>query len=102
MLEEYLTAAGIADDPKGALFRTARGRSQVLQPTRLLRSNAWDIVQRRAKNAGIQAKITNHTFRATGITAYLKSDGKLEHAQAMAAHSSTHTTQLYDRRSARR
>ncbi|MEM7503798.1 MAG: tyrosine-type recombinase/integrase [Pseudomonadota bacterium] len=97
-LEEYLAAAGIVDDPKGPLFRTARGRSQVLQPNRLLRSNAWDIVQRRARQAGIQTNITNHTFRATGITAYLKNGGKLEHAQAMAAHSSTRTTQLYDRR----
>ena len=97
-LEEYLAAAGIEDDAKGALFRTARGRSQVLQPTRLLRANAWDIVQRRAKRAGLQTKINNHTFRATGITAYLKNGGKLEHAQTMAAHSSTRTTQLYDRR----
>ena len=97
-LEEYLTAAGIADDPKGALFRTARGRSQKLQVTRLRRDNALNIVQRRALAAGLLTKITNHTFRATGITAYLKNGGKLEHAQTMAAHSSTRTTQLYDRR----
>jgi hypothetical protein len=37
---------------------------------------------------------------ATGITDYLKSDGTLEHAQSMAAHSSPRTTKLYDRRSA--
>ncbi len=43
--------------------------------------------------------VTNHTFRATGITAYLKNGGTLEHAKAMAAHASTRTTQLYDRRS---
>ena len=40
----------------------------------------------------------NHTFRATGITAYLKSGGTLENAAAMANHASTRTTQLYDRR----
>ena len=57
------------------------------------------MVQRRAKSAGIATHISNHTFRATGITAYLKNGGKLEHAQSMAAHSSTRTTQLYDRRS---
>jgi len=28
----------------------------------------------------------NHTFRATGITAYLSNGGALEHAQEMAAH----------------
>ncbi|MGO9391983.1 hypothetical protein [Rhodoblastus sp.] len=33
----------------------------------------------------------------TGITAYLKNGGTLEKAAAMANHSSTRTTQLYDR-----
>ena len=51
------------------------------------------------RQAGIATRISNHTFRATGITAYLNNDGKLEHARQMAAHASTRTTQLYDRRS---
>ena len=38
------------------------------------------------------------SFRATGITAYLKNGGTLEKAAAMANHASTRTTQLYDRR----
>jgi integrase/recombinase XerD len=38
-----------------------------------------------------------HTFRATGITAYLNAGGTLEKAQAMAAHESPRTTKLYDR-----
>jgi integrase len=38
-----------------------------------------------------------HTFRATGITAYLANGGALEHAQEMAAHESPRTTKLYDR-----
>ena len=29
------------------------------------------MIQRRAKAVGIQTRIGNHTFRATGITAYL-------------------------------
>ena len=40
----------------------------------------------------------NHTFRATGVTAYLKNGGTLENAALMANHASTRTTQLYDRR----
>jgi len=40
-----------------------------------------------------------HSFRATGITVYLKNGGLLEHAQQMAAHESARTTKLYDRRS---
>jgi hypothetical protein len=35
--------------------------------------------------AGIMAPVGNHSFRATGITAYLANGGTLEHAQAMAA-----------------
>ena len=49
--------------------------------------------------AGIATKLGNHSFRATGITAYLKKGGgTLEKAAAMANHASTRTTQLYDRR----
>lgn len=43
----------------------------------------------------------NHSFRATGITAYLKNGGTLAKAAAMANHASTHTTQLYDRAAGR-
>ncbi len=57
------------------------------------------MIQRRALGAGIETKIGNHTFRATGITAYLKNGGTLERAALMANHASTRTTQLYDRRS---
>jgi len=52
----------------------------------------------RAAAAGTATKLGNHSFRATGITAYLKNGGTLEKAAAMANHASTRTTQLYDRR----
>ena len=55
------------------------------------------MIRRRAAAAGIHAPIGNHTFRATGITAYLDNGGVLEHAQSMAAHESPRTTKLYDR-----
>ena len=56
----------------------------------MVRSRAWD--------AGIKTKIGNYTYRATGITAYLRSGSKLEIAQQIAAHESLRTTGLYDRR----
>ena len=56
------------------------------------------MIGRRAAGAGIATKLGNHSFRATGITAYLKNGGTLEKAAAMANHASTRTTQLYDRR----
>jgi integrase len=57
------------------------------------------MIRRRAKAADIETEIGCHTFRATGITAYLKNGGKLEIAQQMANHESARTTGLYDRRS---
>jgi integrase len=57
------------------------------------------MIRRRARQAGIKTPIGNHTFRATGITAYLKNEGSLEKAAHRANHASTRTTQLYDRRS---
>jgi site-specific recombinase XerD len=97
-LHEYLDNTGIASDSKGPLFRTiARGTGQ-LSATPLPQANAYAMVRRRALAAGIDTQIGNHTFRATGITTYLKNGGSLENAAAMANHASTRTTQLYDRR----
>ena len=67
--------------------------------TVLPQANAYAMIRRRAAAAaGIATKLGNHSFRATGITAYLKNGGALEKAAAMATHASTRTTQLYDRR----
>ncbi len=85
-LHAYVEAAGI-------------GRTGRLSERGLLERNALDLVQRRAKDAGITQKICNHTFRATGITAYMENGGTLEKAQVIAAHESPRTTKLYDRTS---
>ena len=53
---------------------------------------------RRAEGAGLDAHICNHSCRDTGIITYLENGGTLENAAHMAAHASTRTTQLYDRR----
>jgi site-specific recombinase XerD len=98
-LHAYLEGTGIDSDAKGPLFRTiGRGTGQ-LSATVLPQANAHAMVRRRALVAGLKTLIGNHTFRATGITAYLKNGGTLENAAAMANHASTRTTQLYDRRS---
>ena len=97
-LEEYIAAADIGKERKGPLFRSARGRSGELTENPLLQSDVWRMIRRRAAQAGIETEIGCHTFRATGITAYLKNGGRLEIAQQMAAHESARTTGLYDRR----
>jgi site-specific recombinase XerD len=97
-LQAYLNGTGIAEDAKGPLFRTIGRGTGKLTRTPLPQANAYAMIQRRAVTAGIGKKIGNHTFRATGITAYLKNGGTLENAAVMANHASTRTTQLYDRR----
>ncbi len=97
-LHAYIDGCGLGDDRKGPLFRTiARGTGK-LSATPLPQANAFQMVRRRAAAAGIGTAIGNHSFRATGITAYLRNGGTLEKAAAMANHASTRTTQLYDRR----
>jgi integrase/recombinase XerD len=96
-LQDYIEAARIADDRGGALFRTTVRRTGVLTDRAMTHSDAWRMLQRRARAAGIPTAVCNHTFRATGITAYLDNGGSLENAQAMAAHESPRTTKLYDR-----
>lgn len=98
-LDAYLNAAGIAGAAKTPLFRSADRRSGRLTIQRLDRRNALEMVKRRATLAGLPAKTCCHSFRATGITAYLGNKGTLEKAQAIAAHESPRTTKLYDRTS---
>lgn len=98
-LDAYLEAAGIVSDAKSPLFRTAAGRSGELTANGLSRQDALRMVKRRARAAGLSDRICCHTFRATGITAYLENGGTIEKAQAIAAHESPRTTKLYDRTS---
>ena len=96
-LDEYLAKAGIREAGRSALFPSAVGKTGELGREPMHRVDAYRMIRRRAADAGIKIKIGCHTFRATGITAYLEAGGTLENAQAMAAHDSPRTTKLYDR-----
>ncbi|SRR5579885_564636 len=98
-LDEYIEAAGISEEKNRPLFRTTRGRSRELTARAMSRFDAFKMIRRRAEDAGISSEIACHTFRATGITEYLRNGGTIEHAQAIAAHESPRTTKLYDRTS---
>ena len=97
-LHAYSDGAGLERDPRALLFQTYSRATGQLTGNPLPQANAWAMVNRRRLRAGIGTKIGNHTFRATGVTAYLKNGGTLEKAAQMANHASTRTTQLYDRR----
>lgn len=93
---EYLAGAGIGEDAKGPLFRTFDRRRQ-LTDNRMHANDALRMVKRHARHAGLSDRLSCHTWRATGITAYLLNGGTIEKAAAIAAHESTRTTQLYNR-----
>ena len=96
-LDAYISAAGVREESKSPLFRSAAGRTGELTDKPMNRVDAYRMIQRRADDAKLRIRIGCHTFRATGITAYLEAGGTLENAQAMAAHESPRTTKLYDR-----
>ena len=97
-LDAYMAAAGIAGQRGTPLFRSLDRRRQ-LTDRRLHRIDVLAMIKRRTRRAGLSSDICCHTFRATGITAYLMNGGTLEHAQQIAAHESPRTTKLYDRTS---
>jgi site-specific recombinase XerD len=97
-LDAYLQATGIADEPKSPLFRSV-DKHRKITPNPMARTDVLRMIKRRALEAGLPSSTCCHTFRATGITAYLENGGTIENAQAIAAHESPRTTKLYDRTS---
>jgi integrase len=95
-LDEYLDAAGIADDSDGPMFHTV-DRARKLTSRAMTRNDVLRMIKRRATAAGLPPTTCCHTFRATGITAYLSNGGSIEYAQKIAGHESPRTTKLYDR-----
>ena len=94
-LDAYLDAAGIAAEKDSPLWRSMP-RAGGMGARRMSRVDVFRMIKRRVKTVGL-GEANCHTFRATGITAYLLNGGTLERAQAIAAHESPRTTKLYDR-----
>jgi integrase/recombinase XerD len=95
-LDAYLDGAAIRDEKKSPLFRSV-DKQKKINANPLTRTDVLRMVKRRALDAGLPSSTCCHTFRATGITAYLENGGTIENAQAIAAHESPRTTKLYDR-----
>ena len=95
-LDAYLDAAGIGNQKGTPLWRSMN-RERTFSENRMSRVDVFRMIKRRVRQAELGASANCHTFRATGITAYLLNGGSIENAQAIAAHESTRTTKLYDR-----
>jgi integrase/recombinase XerD len=98
-------AAVLWQDKKGPLFRTIDKqllekrdeKQRQLTHRGMARNDVLRMLKRRALEAGLPPPTCCHTFRATGITAYLENGGSIENTQAIAAHESPRTTKLYER-----
>lgn len=97
-LDQYIQEASLREAKGTPLFRTTIGRTRKLTERGLQRQEAWAMIKRRAIRAGVNTDACNHTFRASGITNYLRHGGSRDNAQKIAAHEDSRTTALYDRR----
>ena len=94
-LDAYIEAAGLMKDRKGPLFRSAIGKTGQLSDRPMLRGDVWRMVRRRASDAGLEAAIGCHPFRATGTASRMS--GVSRRRCARAGHSNAKTTGPYDR-----
>lgn len=89
--------------PRTPLFRSVdrslgEDGERQLTRRRLKASNVLKMVKQRCAAVGIDpVLVCNHSFRASGITAYMAGGGSIETAAEIAGHASTETTKLYDR-----
>jgi integrase/recombinase XerD len=97
-LDAYIHAAGIVNE-KGAPLWRRMTKERGFGAAWMSRIDVFRMIKRRCRHAELGAAANCHTFRATGITAYLLNGGTIENAQAIAAHESPRTTKLYDRTS---
>jgi integrase/recombinase XerD len=97
-LDSYVKAVGPIAVKGAPLFRTI-DRQGAPTHRAMTRADALRMIKRRVRAIGLPRNTCCHTFRATGITAYLENGGTIENAQAIAAHESPRTTKLYDRTS---
>ena len=93
-LDAYVEAGGL-EGRRRLSSRPWTRRGRRLTGRALDRRLVLAMIKRRAAAAGLPPQTCCHTFRATGITAYLSNSGTLGHAQQIAA--SPKTTKLYDR-----
>jgi integrase/recombinase XerD len=98
-LNEYIAAAGIAeDDGKMPLFRGAAGKRKRLTASAYTAHSMRQMMKRRLDDASLPHLFSPHSFRVTVVTDLLNQNVPLEDVQYLAGHSSPTTTRVYDRR----
>jgi len=98
-IQEYLSAAGYADDFDGAMFRPLHNNGVRRDGRRHMHPDAIDrVVRKYARCIGLERGYSAHSMRATFITTALDNGASLEDVQRAAGHRDPSTTKLYDRR----
>ena len=75
-------------ESRGIVFLNHHGRP-------LSRTGAWKIVGKHVRNAGVDRKVTPHTFRHSFATHLLEGGADLVAVQEMLGHADISTTQIY-------
>jgi integrase/recombinase XerD len=97
-LNEYIVAAGIAEEAKAPLFRAADGKRKRLTASAYRAHSMRQMMKRRLEDAGLPHLFSPHSFRVRVVTDLLNQNVPLEDVQYLAGHASPTTTRVYDRR----
>jgi integrase/recombinase XerD len=96
-IDHWLSASGLDSTPSMPLFPSFTHNRRFILNKHMTRMNVWKLVRTRAKAIGLEKNIGCHSFRSTGLTAYMNAGGDIAMAQRIAGHSQAATTKLYDR-----
>jgi integrase/recombinase XerD len=96
-LDAWLSASGLAAQPDAVLFPASTGGGAPrFTGAGISRQSANEVVKRWCALAGLPADISNHSFRATGLTLHRQAGGDIRRTQELAGHADISTTMLYD------
>ena len=96
-IDNWLSGSGLVSNPSMPLFPSFTHNRLLILNKHMTRMNVWKLVQTKANAIGLKKSLGCHSFRATGLTAFMTAGGQLEMAQRIAGHSQSATTKLYDR-----